>query len=114
MTSCSVHRLLGAGEFTDTTNRMWCGLFTGKVADGLDLKLLYILYLLENYQSYSSGHRYQQQSIAWGWLRESFALEIMAGVKLTLIADLGIGVWWRWMVKVPRTNIFYMVSSVLH
>ena len=28
MTSCSVHRLLGTGEFTDTSNRVWCGLFT--------------------------------------------------------------------------------------
>ncbi|KAL5496736.1 hypothetical protein EMCRGX_G013090 [Ephydatia muelleri] len=39
MTLCSVHRLLGTGEFTDTSNRVWCGLFTGKVADGLRLKI---------------------------------------------------------------------------
>eukprot|EP00731_Ephydatia_muelleri_P008281 Em0004g619a len=31
--------LLGTGEFTDTSNRVGCGLFTGKVADGLRLKI---------------------------------------------------------------------------
>ncbi|KAL5496618.1 hypothetical protein EMCRGX_G012936 [Ephydatia muelleri] len=33
------NKLLGTGEFTDTSIRVWCGLFTGKVADGLRLKI---------------------------------------------------------------------------
>ncbi|KAL5496741.1 hypothetical protein EMCRGX_G013095 [Ephydatia muelleri] len=32
-------KMNGKGEFTDTSNRVWCGLFTRKVADGLRLKI---------------------------------------------------------------------------
>ena len=63
----------------------------------------------------SSNHPVTERIVflSCDWQMESIALDMMAGVKLTLIAALEIGVW-RWMVMVPVMKIFYTLSSVLH
>ena len=63
MTSCSAHRLLGTGEFTDTSNRVWCGLFTGKVADGLRLKISEHLPHRRPLIYFQGGHREKKRRI---------------------------------------------------